>query len=320
MPYTITTPANSNIRPASFVAAYVQPSGGKYQTLGAIKDASLEIMDYESNDSIGRNKINNASSFKASFKMMQTSITELELLDTLCGGTNAFLFKMSDAAAVPSGGAAATEGWVLVTAAMANAKATVDYSGDPKNDAFIQVEIEGTFLNSSKDAVVKASIVDTDFEATGSGGTFHAIGTYTAATDGGLPKSANIKSCGVSALTLAFTGGIPATFGKIKNSKVTCAFVGDSDDLGRPCPTQVEFNIEYDSMETDAANLLVLDSNANSEIDAVVTMRSGVVFTFVNQVGISTNYKAEGDFSKTRVVHFKHTGSVLNTTFDSIVS
>ena len=320
MPYTIATPSNAYHRPSSFSAVFVKPSGGKYQTLGAIRDASLSITDYESLDSVGRNKINNASSFKASFKMMQASLTELELLDTITDGTNDFIFKMADAAAIPTAGAVATEGWVLVTSTMVNARVMVDYSGDPQSNAFIQVDVEGSFLNTSKDAVVKASIDDDEFEATGDAGTLHAIGTYTAAKDGGLPTSANIKSCGVSALTLAFTGGAAATMGKIKNAKITAAFVGDSDDLARPCPTQVDLNIEYDSLETDPATLLLLDNNANSEIDAVVTMRSGVVFTLANRVGISTDFRSEGDFSKTRIIHFSHKGKILKTAFDGIVS
>jgi hypothetical protein len=319
MPFPTITESGANRMPGTFTDVYVRPANEKYQTLGGIMEASFSITDYATNDSRKRNKVHGASLFEASFKMKQASTTELELLDSLQNGGNSFLFRCPDAAAIPSG-SAATAGWVLVTSSQVDAKAMGDYSGDASANAFIQVTIKGTVMNSVKDAVVKATIIDTDFEATGDSGTFHAIGTYTAAKDGGLPKNANMKPCGLVSVTLAYTGGAAQTLTMFSSVKLTFDFTGKPDGLGRQCVSSVDFLLEYDFTPTDAPTALVLDSMVVDDVDVVATTLAGPVFTFSNQVGIDTNYNAPADISATRVIHFKHTGTVAKTVFDNIVS
>lgn len=321
MPFpTIATPSNAYHRPSSFSDAYARPSGGLYQTLGAITNASLQIKDFVSTDSRRRNQSNNASEVSVKFDMMQAALIEAELMDTLTGGDIAFLFKMADAAAIP-GAAAVTEGWVLLNSTQVGTpKLTLDYSGDPSKDAVIHVEITGSMLNSEKAAAVKASIDDDDFEATGGSGTLKTIGTYSAAKNGGLPTNSHIKPCGISTVTLAYTGGAAQTLGGVTDVKCTLTFDGNLGSRRCLQTNRLDIDIEYDAMETDAANLVNLANWVNSEIDVVITTMAGLIITLTNQVGIDTAFTADADYSKTRMIHVKHTGSVLKTAFDAIVS
>lgn len=318
---TIDTPSLAYHRPASFQYVYARPSGGLYQTLGAVKEATLKLAEYKDTDSLGKNK-SFAVEFTASCKLKQSSLTTLELLDAITAGTVSFLFKMQDAGAIPTGAAAATEGWVLVTAAQIGApKWTVVYDGTPQDECYILMEWQGSLLKSEVDAAVKASIEDVDFEATGGSGTLMAIGTYTAALNGGLPTVTQILPAGVSSITLAEPGGAAQTLGAVKNVKIQAAAVDDGeDDLRRFMPHAVAIDISYEWAETDAANLLNLADMTDTEIDAVITMKNGVVWTLSNTVGISLEYESGSDFQKKKIVRFMHTGQILTTAFDGIVS
>ena len=317
----IATPSLAYHRPATFQYVYARPTSELYQTLGAVKDAQLKFAEYKDEDSLGKNK-SHAFEFTAQCKLMQASLTSIELMDTICGGTCAFLFKMSDAAAIPTVGAAATEGWTLLTAAQIGApKATLVYDGMPQNIGYILLEWRGALLKSEIDAAVKASIDDDEFEATGGSGTLKAIGTYTAAKNGGLPTVTQQLPAGVSSVTLAEAGGAAQTLGALKNVKIQFAFIDDDDDdLRRYQPHAVAIDIAYEWMETDAANLLNIDTMTDTEIDAVITMKNGLVFTLANVAGISLDYDVVGEIQKKRVIRFMHTGQVLKTAFDGLVS
>lgn len=316
---TIATPSPAYHRPAGFQSVYIRPSGELYQTLGLIKDASLMFKDYSTNDQTGRNKAH-AVEFTAKCKMKQTSLTELELIDTLCNGTNAFLFKMSDAAAIPTV-AAVTEGWVLIAASQVGAKAKLVADGDPSNERVIELEWQGSLLLSEVAAAVKASIDDNEFEATGGSGTFKSIGTYTAALNGGLGTPANVRPCGLTSITLADTGGAAQTLGAVTNVKMSYEFLADIDSKRRFLPRNaVDISIEYDWMQTDAANLLNLGTFVDADVDLVITAIDNMVFTHTNQVGIATNYESTGDYDKIKVIRFTHMGKIYSTGFDGIVS
>lgn len=318
---TIATASLAYQRPASFQYVYVRPSGELYQTLGALQDAQLMFEEYVEQDSLGKNK-SFAYEFTASCKLMQAGLTVLELLDSLSAGGHSFLFKMHDAASIPTGGSAATEGWILLTAAQIGApKCTIMYDGPANQKVYVLVEWRGSLLRSEIDAAVKAAIDDNEFEATGGSGTFKGIGVYTAALDGGLPDVTQILGAGVSSITLADTGGAAQTLGPVKNFKLKMEMVDDDeDDRRRYQPFAVDVDMSYEWMETDAANLLNLDAFADSEIDAVVTMRNGLIFTFSNKLGIDCAYVVGTDLKKKKVIRFRHRGQILKTALDGIVS
>lgn len=321
---TVTTASPANIKPAAFQAVFIaDASTGKYQTLGSISGGVMNIKDFSSPDSLGRNKTNGAFEFTAKCNMKQCSLTELELLDSICDGTNAFLFKLSDAAAIPTAGAAATIGWVKVTAAQVGVKAKVICDGTPEQDRHIELEWRGTAILSAKDAMVKASIDDNEFASSADSATapYYAIGTYTAALDGGSPKNTNLKPCGVSTITLTDdAGGDPVTMSPIQNVKMSFEMLATQDGLLRHLPNALDINIEYDWMATDAADLLLLDGMVVLDVNPTITMLDGLVITLDNQTGIETNFEVSGDMDKNRVVRFAHKGKILQSSFDGIVS
>ena len=319
---TIATATNAKRVPASIQSVYIRPSGELYQTLGAIQEGcEIVLEDYVQNDSQGKNKSIQAKSVYAKIRMMQCSLTEIELLDTMIDGTSAFLFKMVDAAAIPTGGAAATEGWWLFSSTQIGISSVkVDLSGDSEKNAFIEIEFKGSLQDASLTAALKASIDDDEFEATGGSGTFKAIGTYTAAKNGGLPTTANIKSCGIASLTLADTGGAAQTLGPIDNPVIELNYMSEQDSLKVGRVRWVAINIQYEWKQTDAVNLLLYDDFTDAEIDKVITMANGLILTFTNQTGIAANLQSVGTYENTRSFVFKHEGKVLPSAVDGIFS
>jgi hypothetical protein len=321
---TVITASPANIKPAAFLGVYVRDHvSNKFQTIGSIADGVMNVAGFTSPDSLGRNRTNGAFNFTAKCKMKQTSLTELELLDKLCDGTNDFAFKLSDAVALESGGTAALVGWVGVQAAQVGIKAKLVCDGTPENDRYIELEWQGSLLTSELDAALKYTTGDTEFASSADSATavFYAIGTYGADQDGGSPKNANLKPCGVSTITLAdVAGGSAIGMSPIQNVKMSYDMLATQDGIRRFLPNALDINIEYDWMATDNADLLLLDSMAPLNINAVITMLDGVVFTLANQVGIETNFEVSGDMDKARVVRFTHKGKVLQSSFDGIVS
>jgi hypothetical protein len=321
MPFpTIATPSVDYERPSTFTDLFIRPAGEKYQTLGDLSDCELQITNFGKNNSRGMNRSNGASGFTAKCRMKQCALTEQELLYTLRNGTNAFLFKMADAGAIPTS-PAVTEGWILVSASQVGVHATVDLSGDPESDGSILLEFAGSIPNSAYAAAVKASIDDGDFESSSDNGTYHGIGIYTATKDGGLPNVDHNLSCGVASVTYAYTGGAAQTLGDITDVKITFEFKsgkGNTRKMNRA--NKVGISIEFDGMETNAANLINVPNMVNSEIDAVVTMFNGLVYTLTNKVGIQTTLNSTGDMDQTRMLHFISKGNILPSQFNGIVS
>lgn len=318
----VTAASPANIKAAAFLGVYIRGSAEKWATLGSIANGVLNVEGFESDDSLGRNRSNGAQNFTAKCLMKQTSLVELELLGTICNGQNDFLFKLTDAE-TPAGSAAKV-GWVYVTAAQVGVKANTVCDGTPEDDRHIELEWQGSIIlgDATQTAMLKPTLAAADFGSTASSGeTFYGIGVYTAATDGGSPDNSHLKPCGVSTVTLEdATDSGAQTIGPIQNVKMNYEMIATQDGIRRFLPNSMAINIEYDWMASDNADLLLLDNMVQRNINIVVTMLDGVVFTLANQVGIKSKLDISGDMDKNRVVNFSHRGKVLQSTFASIVS
>lgn len=322
---SVSTVAVGNIYPAGIVSVFAaDTSTNKWQTLGAISQGTINIQDMTSPDSMGRNRGKAVSKFTATARVMQTSLTELELLDSICNGTNAFLFKLADWAAIPTAGSSATIGWIKVTAAQVGVTYKIVADGNPDDDRYIELTWTGTFLNTAKDAMVRASIDDDEFASSADSATapYYAIGVYSAAKDGGSPAYANIKPCGTSTIAHTDTaGGSGQTIGPVTNFKLSIAQLSSPDSIGRNLSSKtLDIACEYDWMSTTASDLVLLDSMPVLSINTVITMTDGLIFTFSDQMGLATNYEITGGMDAIRVIRFTHTGKVLITGLDAIVS
>lgn len=316
--YPSVTISNAYHRPAAFRAVYARQTGGKFGTLGSISGGVLNFSNYEEANSVGQNKAH-AVAFTAKCNMKQASLVELELLDTIVAGDVDFLFKLSDAATVSV--STAYEGWVLLTAAQVGVKAKVNLDGDPSNNRHIELEWSGSLLLSEFSAAVKATLQGSDFDSNEGSNAFMAIGTYTHDADGGLPINSHMHPNGVSKVELENVA--TATYvdiGKVNNFKGSLEFLSDPDGLKRHACYATAVDISYDWMQTDAADLLNLATVAGLDINLKITFLSGLIVTLSNQVGLTWDYEVSGDFDKIKVVKFKHTGRILTTSFDGIVS
>lgn len=320
----VTTASPGNIKTAEIMAVYVYEStSSKYQTLGAISQGQLNITDFSSDDSQGRNRTSNVWNFTAKCRMLQTSLVELELLDSLTAGTNDFLFKLSDAETVTV--SAAYGGWVKVTAAQVGVKAKLICDGTPQDERYIELEWQGSIYISSANqiALLTPTLAATSFCSSAESGSaiFYGIGIYTAATDGGSPNYASKRSCGVSTLTYDNAGGSsPVTMSPITNIKLSFEQIATEDSLRRFLPNVMQITADIDWLATDKADTLLLDNMLPIAIKATITMIDGVVFTLDDVVGMGLNYETLGDMDKPRVVRFHHTGKILNSQFDGIVA
>ena len=314
----------ANIYPAAFMQVYVRDTtSNKWQTLGAISNGVLNIADFSSADSLTRNNAINALNFTAKCNMMQSSNTVIKLMPALCNGTNDFLFKLSDAA-TPAGGA--TVGWVCVTAAQVGVKAKLVASGTPDTNRHIELEWQGTIFKSSANqiALMEPTLtLASQFASTSDSGTavFYAIGTYTAATDGGSPTISQIRSCGVSTLTLDTSGtSSPTTMAPIQNVKFEVDMLATADGIRRFLPIALNADIEFHWMPTLNADLITLHTQTQKTSKSIITFLDGTILTFDGQTGIEANFQVSGDMSTNRVVIFMLKGRTLQATLGTITT
>jgi hypothetical protein len=321
MAFTNFTGGVANITPAAFQAVYIKTGSEKWQTLGAISNGVLNINTFSAPDSLTRNKAINSIGFSAKCRMMQSSSIALLLLDNICDGSNSFLFKMTDAATVTT--SAAYAGWIYVTNSQVGCKGKVVADGTPEDNRYIELEWQGSIYNSdaNETAMLKPTLQTADFEATGSGGTYHAIGLYTDATDGGNPIISQIRSCGVSSVTFDTSPASGAeTISPIQNVKFTLEMLANTDGLRRFLPISLDISLEFDWMATLNSDLLLLGNAVQQDVKIIVTMVDSVVFTFDNRIGLESNFEVSGDMDKNRVVRWTSKGKTLQSNIDSIVS
>lgn len=313
---------------ASFLAVYVNDTtSSKYQTLGEINNAVLEVSDFASPNSRKQNRAMNAYKFTASCRMMQSSLTEQELLALLCNGTNSFLFKLADAVSITAS-PVASAGWVAVTAAQVNCKAKPVFDGTSEDDRYIELMWQGTIYKSDSNevALYTPTLQTSSFASTSDSATavFYAIGTYTATADGGSPTPGHLRKCGVSTLTFDVVGGSsPVTIAPVNNIKLSFDMLAGpekQDSLLRYLPSSMDVSLEADCMATKNSDLLLLGNMSAIPVKIIVTFMDAFVVTLDNQVGIQTKFGLTGDADGKRAVTFTHTGSIEVSAYNSMVS
>jgi hypothetical protein len=309
-------------KPGTFHAVYARPSGGKFQTLGGIIGGTINTPNFEQMDSMNRNRAF-AVEVSAKCQMQQASLIELELLDSLCAAGIDFLFKLSDAAAIPSV-EAVTEGWMLLTAAQVGIKPDVVIDGNISTTRKISLDWLGSLTMAEYAAAIKPSIAAAMFESSSDSSTFHTIGTYTSATDGGKPTPTHIVPNGLASITLADNaGGAAASLGSVFDFKLRFEYISidpKEDPRNRYECFMIKVDGSYNWRSTDAANLVNLQTIAALAINAVITFASGLIATFTDSVGISTDYTVPDNIDKNRSIKIMHKGAVLTTSLDAIVS
>lgn len=314
----------ANVNSSAILGIYVNDTtSSKYQTLGDISEPKLHIEEFTSPNQLGHNRTNKAYNITASVRMNQCSVTEIELLDSLCNGTNSWLFKLADATTVTT--SAAYAGWVKFTAAQVNVRVVrIGASGTSEDTRRIELEWHGTVAKSDANeiAMLTPTLETANFASTADSATavFYAIGTYTAATDGGASKPANILSCGTSSVKLDITGGSGVTIAPVNNIDLAIESLSTEDDILRPITQGWNIAFAFDQMSTLNADLLLLGNATVDTAKAIVTMLDGMVFTFDNQTGIQAGFDVQGDFEKSRSIRWTLNGKILKTSLDGVVA
>lgn len=314
----------ANVNSSAILGIYVaDATSNKWQTLGDISEPKLNIVEFTTTNQLGHNRTNKAYSITASAKMNQCSVVEVELLDSLCAGTCAWLFKLADAATVTT--SAAYAGWVKFTAAQVNVRVTeIKASGTPEDTRQITLEWVGSIAKTDVNeiAMFTPTLETANFASSADSATavFYTWGNYTAATDGGSSQLDNILSCGASSVKLDIAGGSGVTIAPVNNMNLTISALSSPDDLLRPITHGWDIAVEFDQMSTLNADLLLLGNATVDTAKAIITMIDGMVFTFDNQTGILANFKVLGDMEQNRSILWTLKGKILKSSLDGVVS
>jgi hypothetical protein len=316
-------------KPAGIKKVYIRNASEKWQYLGQIRNGELKFTPYSTNNTYQRNLYSSAFAFEAKFELIQTIAAEVETLVTIANGVagvaNDFLFELVDAAAIPTAGAAATTGWVVVSAEQVGCKTRFVSDGNPSTVQFMEVMVKGSIVNSAMNAAVKASIDDDEFHTSGdSAETFSAAASFasysaTAGTNYGI--LANIRPNGFASVALdnVLSSGAE-TLTNFKDGRVILDVVAEEDSLGRYNPHAIDVDIEYTSMLSDDTTLLLLDDINAINTSVVVTLIDGKTITLASGLGVTASFENTGDFDKMRTIRFSHKGRLpLSTDLTAII-
>jgi len=312
----------ANVNSSAVLAIYVMDTtSNKWQTLGELAESKIHIEEFTVTTGLRRNRVNKAYHFTASTKMLQCALQECELLDSLRGGTNLFLFKLADAVAAAG---AASAGWVKVAAAQVNVKPRIVVQGGAEGTRVIELEWEGSFAKTDAAEVelLTPTLAAADFASSADSATavFYGIGVYTAATDGGSPAYTHIYSAAASLVKLDIAGGAGVTIAPVGALDLTISPLAVTDDLKRPITIGWDIALKFNQMSTLNADLLLLGNATADSAKAIVTMIDGMIFTLDNQTGIQAAIDIQGDFEKDRNIPWMLNGAILVSSLDGVVS
>lgn len=325
---SLTAASVANQKAAGISKLYIKGSSDtNWQSLGYIRNGELKVSPYSTEDTYKRNH-SHAFTIEAKVELLQTALAEVELIPTLVAGTNSFLFKLTDAEAIPAS-AAQTFGWVYLTSSQVGVSAKFQSDGNPSTNQFIELVIKGS-VTGSLDSILKANIDDGHFHITTDpvvAETFSAsnvFAEYTTTAGGDSGIKANIKPNGFSTVKVKQnTDASYTTLGRVRNGKIICDFIAEEDSLNRPNVYGVDVNIEYEYLESNGANMILLDDLNSTNTDVQVTLLDNKVFTLASNLGVNVSFENVGDFDKFRVIKFVHKGRILVTGdlgFNSIVA
>jgi hypothetical protein len=185
-----------------------------------------------------------------------------------------------------------------------------NFVSDKEFDGVRYIEVKATI------GQVLATNLDALFSAPGVDGTpTGTLATFAPATmyPGGI-STLQIKKVGETAETVGLTRDVVFKIGSKELKK---------DSLGRQYCVGVEFSLEFDMLQTNTAELNLLDSISTSTEGFIVTLADGTVFTLTGATtgsGVEWEYKHDNDSDELAVIHVKGTGVLTLAEYDTAIS
>lgn len=312
--------ALANQKVAAIRNFYIKTASEKWQSLGRTKDGKLTLTVVTSDDGVARNTPVTVD-IACTFKMMQSRLTEIYSMGSICDGSNSFLMEQADADT-----STYLEGYGLLTNLQVGAKAKLVVPASPDQDRYIEITLAGNVPISSFDAILGPTVALADFQAAASTTAIYGLigssGSTGVWTGVNLGHPEGVHGGGIASIQLsdALAAGY-VTLGGLRNGTFEAEFVGEGDELKRTRTTGVMITLVYEHLETlQTGGLSVQDTWNRTQMDVKVTLPDGVVGTFESKLGFNSIVDFGGKVDEHRVIKNTHKGWISKRSFDECMA
>lgn len=294
--------------PRGIAKVYVKKAADTgYSSLGDIRNGKAHVRLTGTQNS--RKRTNPfAAIAEHEFEMLQCSLAELELLDTLRAGDVDVIIECIDGQCYVHNAAATRVGiW---------AKPVFDAKID--SNRFIQIRMKVGLLSSEIDTVVPSSApsitapADTD--------TFWSIANPTGVTTN-PGKKENIRPAGIATAEIcALSESSYDDMGEVTNFAFSLEPLGRESDKLRFRTIGFKIDGSFDQMQDSSTEKGALDLFHANGASFKFTFHDGLIVTLADKVGVIPDEGFDGDFDDHKVIKYTIDGSILVSELDGIVS
>ncbi len=294
--------------PRGIAKVYVKKAADTgYSSLGDIRNGKAHVRLTGTQNS--RKRTNPfAAIAEHEFEMLQCSLTEMELLDTLIAGDVDVIIQCIDGQCYVHNAAATRVGiW---------AKPTFDAKID--SNRFITIRMKVGLLSSEIDTVVPA--VNPSITAPADTDTFWAIANPTGVTTN-PGKKENVRPSGVSTAEIcALSESSYDDMGEVSNTTFTMEPLGRETDKLRYRTIGFKIDGSFEQLQDSSTEKGALDLFHTNGANLKLTYYDGLILTLADKVGVIADEGFDGDFDDHKTIKYTIDGSILVSELDGIVS
>jgi hypothetical protein len=298
----------NNINAASIDAVYIKIGSEKWQTVGYITNASINVALQSSTTSLGEAISNNSLHIKVSFDMLETEAsTVLPLIESMIGNQCSWLVK-TVASDMTTG-----SGWINLPSTAVGAKITYNNDGDITKTSVISVELSGSITLSSLDSLWNTTLTVESFETSSESGTFHALGDYTSGVVGGAGNMSLIVPAGLKEIqyTSYGTGGDATSIQNLGGTALKIEYnVIEAPDKRYIATNSASVTIDIDWVYASESVVTQLDALVGQLVAVEATCYDNSALSF-GRLGITVTVDNADDVKKSRLVKLHNTGTII---------
>ena len=294
--------AISNQKAKGISAVYVNGTSG-YTTLGFIRNGSAIIKSLTSMDTFGR-EFPHAVSCEYKFEMLQATATEIDLMDSLVGGSVDFIITGVDGLQYEHLAADNSGANVLGVYVKVSNDSSID------KNRFIEVNLKVNIPTANLSNIIKSTPTTITQVAAGTFGAIVNSSTLTGRLAGIVPSG--ILSVGVRAWGESSSYD---TIGRIKNGKWELSHSFEEDDLGRYNSYCVDMNLEFDYLQSTQTEIASFQLAAANQFDYKITNVDGTILYLNNEAGVNWSFENVGNIEGLRVIKVVGKGKIAGVDF-----
>lgn len=304
------TSAISAQKPRGIAKVFVKIAADTgYSSLGILRNGKAHIRSSQSQDTYKRSRpFSHVAEYD--FEMMQCSLTEIELLDTLVAGNVAVIVQTVDGQQY--------EHLIAQPQTLVGIKYRIVSNAKIDANRFIQIRMRVGLVDNDLQYVIPAS--PTAVTAPGTSDTFWTIANSGSDT-GNLGKPGNILPAGFSKVEIcALSESSYDDMGEVTNSSLEIETFGEPSDKLQYRNVGANIKGSFETLQDSDVEKGAFSLFHANGAKLKITHYDGVVWTLGSNTGITYDEGFDNDFDGTKTVKYTFDGAIKISDLDGLVA